>query len=253
MKTLLLKELRWNWRSFRYPAFLLVVLFFALLDPPMTKYTSEIITYFAEGLAIVMPDPTPEDAFVAYLSDVSQIGILVLIFVAMGSVSREKETGVTGWILSKPVSRWQYLAAKVIVLYLTIILGILGCSTLAYLYTTTLLGTFSLAGAAWATMSLIAFVLLFGTVVFTFSTILKSPLQAGGLTLTIFFLMGILNLFVAGTEAARLYPSTLISQLRPLVEGTTALPEIAEPLAVSLGLCALLLFLAGRRFARMEL
>ena len=109
MIVLILKELRSNWRSFRYPAFLLVVTFFAILDPLMLKYMNEILANFATGIEIIAPDPTPEDAFLSYLSDVSQIGILVLIFMAMGSVAREKETGVTGWLLSKPISRWKSL------------------------------------------------------------------------------------------------------------------------------------------------
>lgn len=253
MKVLLMKEFKWNWRSFRYPAFLLVVLFFALLDPPMMKYMNEIIGYFAEGFEMVMPDPTPGDAFVSYLSDVSQIGLLVLIFVIMGSVSREKESGITGWMLSKPISRWQYLAAKLLVHYAVIIFGLLAGSTLAYLYTMSLLGQIPLAEALWGTAALIAYTIFIATIAFTFSTVLISPLQAGGLTVGIFFLSGILNLFVSKTAAAKFYPNTLLGQLKPLIDGTSGPADIVGPLAVTMGLSVLLIALAGIRFSRMEL
>lgn len=253
MTILLLNEFRSNWRSFRYPAFLLVVLFFALLDPPMMTYMDEILGYFAEGMEIVIPEPTPEDVFASYLSDVSQIGILVLIFVIMGSVAREKLSGVAGWMLSKPIGRWQYLAAKLIVHYAVIIIGLLACSTLAYLYTMSLLGAVPLVEALWGTLALIAYIMLIATVTFTFSTILNSPLQAGGLTIGIFFLSGILNLFISNTAAADYYPNTLIGELMPLVNGTTGPADIVGPLTVTLGLCLLLAILAGARFARMEL
>lgn len=253
MKILLLQEFRSNWRSFRYPAFLLVVLFFALLDPPMMIYMDEILGYFAEGMEIVIQEPTPEDVFASYLSDVSQIGILVLIFVIMGSVAREKLSGVTGWMLSKPISRWQYLAAKLIVHYTVIIIGLLASSSITYLYTMSLLGKVSLVEALWCTIALISYIMLIATLTFTFSTILNSPLQAGGLAIVVFFLSGILNLFISNTAVADYYPNTLIGQIVPLVKGAAVPADIAGALAVTLGLCLLLAILTGIRFARMEL
>ncbi|MDW7738512.1 MAG: ABC transporter permease subunit [Bacillota bacterium] len=253
MITLVIKELRWNWRSFRYPAFLIVVLFFALLDPLMMRYMNEIIAYFAEGLEMVMPDPTPGEVYVSYLSDVSQIGIFVLIFAVMGVVAREKETGITGWLLSKPVGRWEYLFSKIIVLYATIIIGIMGCSLIAYLYTASLFDNIPLGEAANATISLIFFTLFIATITLSLSTLLKSPLQAGGLTILIFFLTGILNFIIANSKFANYYPNTLLSQLRPLVDGTIGLTDVSGPILATIILSALMIIFTGIRFSRMEL
>ncbi len=253
MTVLILKELRSNWRSFRYPAFLLVVTFFAILDPLMLKYMNEILANFATGIEIIAPDPTPEDAYFSYLSDVSQIGILVLIFMAMGSVAREKETGVTGWLLSKPISRWSYLLAKLAVLYGFIVAGLFASSTLAYLYTMSLIGKAPLGEAILATICLTVFTLFIATIVFTLSTLLKSPLQAGGLTLLIFFLSGIVNMLISGSAAAKYYPNTLLSQMKPLLDGTAVSADLAWPLTVTLLLIFLMVALAGSLFSRMEL
>lgn len=253
MTVLLMKEFKWNWRSFRYPAFLLVVLFFALLDPPMMKYMNEIMARFAEGVEIVMPDPTPEETFFSYLSDVSQIGILVLIFMVMGSVAREKETGAAGWMLSKPIGRWQYLTAKIAVLFTFVTIGLLICSTLAYLYTMTLMGQPPMAGSIWATIALIAYTLLLATLTFAFSAVLKSQLAAGGLAVIIFFLSGLFNLVVSETAAADFYPNTLLALMKPLIDGTAAPSAMAGPLTVTLLLILLLFLLAGSRFSRLEL
>jgi ABC-2 type transport system permease protein len=253
MTVLILKELRSNWRSFRYPAFLLVVTFFAILDPLMLKYMNEIIANFATGIEIIVPDPTPEDAYFSYLSDVSQIGILVLIFMAMGSVAREKETGVTGWLLSKPIGRWNYLLAKLVVLYGFIITGLFACSSLAYLYTMSLIGRAPLVESVMATICLILFTLFIATIVFTLSTLLKSPLQAGGLSLLIFFLSGIMNVLIASSEAAKFYPNTLLSQMKPLLDGTAAPADLAWPLTITLLFIFFMVALAGSLFSRMEL
>ena len=253
MTVLILKELRSNWRSFRYPAFLLIVTFFAILDPLMLKYMNEIIANFAGGIEIIAPDPTPEDAYLSYLSDVSQIGIMVLIFMTMGSVAREKETGVTGWLLSKPISRWNYLLAKLAVLYGFIIACLFAGSTLAYLYTTSLIGRAPFKEAVLATICLIVYTLFIATIVFTLSTLLKSPLQAGGITLLIFFLSGIINMIISGSTVAKFYPNTLLAQMKLLLDGTAVSADIAWPLTVTIFLIFLMVALAGSLFSRMEL
>ncbi len=253
MKVLILKEFRSNWRSFRYPAFLLVILFFALLDPPMIAYMDEILGYFATGVEIAFPEPTPADAFASYLSDASQIGLMVLIFVLMGSVAKEKETGVAGWMLSKPVSRWQFLGAKYLVHCLVIIFGILACSVLAYFYTMSLLGSIPIEQAVLGTLALIVFALLIASITFFFSTVLKSPLQAGGAAIFIFFVSGILNMLIANSAAADFYPNTLLANMLPLVNGTAELPDVAGPLAVTLALSLLLFLLSGLFFRKIEL
>ncbi len=253
MKVLLEKELKSNWRSFRYPAFLLVILFFALLDPLMLRYMNEILGYFATGIEIIMPDPTPQDAYLSFLSDVSQIGIFVLIFAAMGCVAREKETGVTGWLLSKPISRWKYLFAKLLSLYGLIIIGIFSCSAIAYLYTTSLIAQPPLVESVWATINLVVFTLFIASITFSLSALLKTPLQAGGITLLIFFLSGILNLFIANSAAADYYPNTLLTLMKPILDGTASASDIIMPIVITFILIFIMILVSSSRFAKMEL
>lgn len=252
MRTLLFKEFKWNWRSFRFPALLLVFLFFALLNPPSSKYMNEIIAYFSE-IELALPAPTPEEAFTSVLSDISQIGIVVLIFVAMGIVAREKENGVAGWIVSKPVSRWSYLAAKVISLYTVVIAGIAAAAITGYFYTWSLLGRLPASGAALATVGLIGFTLFIASVTFACSTVFKTPLQAGGAAIGIFFVCSILQLVVGQSALRPFYPYTLISELGPLVSGASGPADLVAPLVVTIALSILLVLLSGVRFSRLEL
>ncbi len=253
MKILLEKELKANWRSFRYPAFLLVILFFALLNPLMLKHMNEILGYFAVGVEITMPEPTPQDAFFSFLYDVSQIGIFVLIFAAMGCIAREKETGVTGWLLSKPISRRQYLLAKLLSLYGLILFGIAGSGTIAYLYTTSLIAQPPLVESVLATINLVVFTLFIASITFSLSALLKTPLQAGGITLLIFFLSGILNMLITNSAFADFFPNTLLTLMKPLLDGTAAASASTMPIAVTVTLIFVLILLSGIRFAKMEL
>ncbi len=252
MKTLLYKEFTWNWRSFRFPALLLVLLFFALLDPVTTRYMNEIFTQFAD-FEMVLPEPVAEGAFFAYLNSVSQIGIMVMIFVIMGIVAKEKETGVAAWILSKPVSRWNYLLAKVVNIYALLILGMGATSTIAYFYTWSLLGQVDVSDAFWATISIIVYALFIASLTFSLSTVMRSPLQAGGVTILIFFLTGIGNIVISKSAISKFYPNTLLGEMGNLLQGASAPADLFVPLAATLGLSLLLIFLAGKRFAKIEL
>jgi len=253
MRELILKEFRWNWRSFRYPALFLVLLFFALLAPPSNKYMREIIAMFAEGIdPSLLPEPSAVDSFIGYLGDISGIGILVLIFILMGSVAREKENGVSGWILSKPVSRWSYLNAKIMVHLVVVIMAVVLANTVGYLYTWSLLGQVPLAGAAWATVSLLIFMLLFAVITFAFSAVLKSPLQAGGVSVLVFFLSGILNMFVGELQIGRFYPNTLLAELPKLVTGASGPGEILPTILFSILIGIAVYILTGIKFMRME-
>jgi len=82
---------------------------------------------------------------------------------------------VAGWILSKPVSRWEYFTAKAVSLYAIIIAAVASSSAIAYLYTWSLLGRVDLVDALWATISFTVFALLYGTITFALSAVVKSP------------------------------------------------------------------------------
>lgn len=252
MKTLLYKEFTWNWRSFRFPALLLVLLFFALLDPVTTKYMSQIFAQFAD-FEMTLPEPTAEGAFFAYLNSVSQISIMVMIFIIMGIVAKEKETGVAAWILSKPVGRWNYLLAKVINLYALLILGLSTTSAIAYFYTWSLIGQVAVSDAIWATISIIVYAIFIASLTFSLSTVMRTPLQAGGVAITIFFLMGIGNFVISRSAIYKFYPNTLLGEMGILLQGASRPAEAAIPIITTIGLSLLLLFLAGKRFAKIEL
>ncbi len=252
MKTLLYKEFTWNWRSFRFPALLLVFLFFALLDPITNRYMNEIFTQFAD-FEMTLPEPAAEGAFFAYLNSVSQIGIMVMIFVIMGIVAKEKETGVAAWVLSKPVGRWNYLFAKVINIYALLILGLSATSTIAYFYTWSLIGQVAVGDAVWATISIIVYAIFIASLTFSLSTVMRTPLQAGGVTITLFFLMGIANIVISRSAVAKFYPNTLLGEMGSLLQETSSPAEVAVPIIVTIGLSLLLLFLAGKRFVKIEL
>jgi ABC-type transport system involved in multi-copper enzyme maturation permease subunit len=47
-----------------------------------------------------------------YMKNFTQIGVIVIIFLAIGAVTKEKEDGALGFLLVKPISRTVFLLSK---------------------------------------------------------------------------------------------------------------------------------------------
>jgi ABC-2 type transport system permease protein len=77
-------------RTRRIVALLGVYVFFGLLGPLSARYISEILDLAGsdlEGATIVLPDPVPADGMAQFVSNASQIGTLVAVVVAAGSLA----------------------------------------------------------------------------------------------------------------------------------------------------------------------
>lgn len=77
-------------RSRRWIALVGVFLFFGLLGPITAAYLADLIGALGgagEGVVIELPDPTAVDGLVQYVSNVSQLGVLVAVVVAASAIA----------------------------------------------------------------------------------------------------------------------------------------------------------------------
>ncbi len=66
----------------------------------------------AEQFAGLIPEPKTADAVVQYVKNLTQFGFIIAILLGMGAIAGERERGTAAMILSKPVPRWAFVAAK---------------------------------------------------------------------------------------------------------------------------------------------
>ena len=78
------------------------------------RYLPDILELTGEDIVIQFPEQTAVDAMLGYGGNVAQIGTLLVVLLAMGSVARERENGIASLILSKPVSESAYVLAKLL-------------------------------------------------------------------------------------------------------------------------------------------
>jgi ABC-2 type transport system permease protein len=245
-------ELRRAWRSFKFPGFIILVLFFALLDPPVIKYMEKLIARFGGGIKLELPPATAQLALMQFFQDLSQLCGFVLILLMAGSIATERKNGLTEWYLAQPLERSRYLLSKWLTGSIITLLGVLGPGLLSFLYTWTLFGSFPLFSAIRALAGTAVFLLLLMSATFL-GSVLFSTSGAG----LIGFVLGYGGyLFSAPARALGVYkflPQSLPGSVAEILAGTYSLGDYFAGIGSCLALSGLFLWLAVLSFKRVDL
>jgi len=244
------KELMEGWRTRRWVVAVAVFLFFGFLSPLSAKLLPELLEILGDtgGVVFTVPPPTVGDALLQYVKNMSQFGALLAVLLAMGSLAQEKERGTAVMVLSKPISRRDFLLAKFVAL--TLVFGL--CLALAglacYYYTVVLFEGVGESRFAEMNLLLGLFVEFYLAVTLLGSTVTRSQVAAGGLGLAAVFVVAVLG---ALPRIGDYMPTALLEWARTLMAGT------GEPAwgaaAVSLGVILACLGTALVVFERQEL
>ena len=245
---LLRKELRESIRTLRLPIVAGLFVLVGIGSPALARFTPEIVEALAGDMGIPVPTPTVEAAIDQLLRNLAQFGGLTAILLAMGSVAVEKERGTAALLLTKPVGRAAFLAAK-----LTALGVVLGAATLlatvgGWLYTAILFEQPSVAG--FAAFGVLSWLSLFAYAAITFlaSTLTRSSLAAAGIGFVALLAIGILSAF---PEIGRFVPAGLGTPAGQLALGEPTDPW--TPVGATVGLIAACGLLAWVSFRRQEL
>ena len=143
---LLRKDLTEQWRTFRFPAVVLVFFLIGLVSPLLAKYTPELVGQLAGDVEITFPVPTSVQSIEQIVKNLAQIGPIAAIFLAMSVIATEKRRGTAALVLTKPVSRGAFVASKFLAMMITLGSGIVvGCIG-GYAYTAMLFEALPVGG-----------------------------------------------------------------------------------------------------------
>ncbi|MCL2773631.1 MAG: ABC transporter permease subunit [Oscillospiraceae bacterium] len=98
----------------------IVFLFLAISAPLITKLTPEILKAAGGSasqdemnvLTSIIPTPTSVESYKQFVSNFSTIGLLAIIIVFAGIVANEKAKNTAAYILTKNISRTQFIFSK---------------------------------------------------------------------------------------------------------------------------------------------
>ncbi len=140
---LLQKEYKEAWRSWK---FLWIPLVFALLgmsDPLTNYYMMDILKAVGnvpEGFEMLIPELMPVDLLQASIGQFQTIGLLVMMVTFVGSISKERASGMATLFYVRPISFGAYFLSKFIVSSTVSLVSILAGFAANIYYTSILYG-----------------------------------------------------------------------------------------------------------------
>ena len=248
LSTLIRKEIKEQLKTYRFFITAAVFLFFGLATPLMLKYLPQLIKIAGEDIVIDIPPATAVQALAEYADTIVQVGILMVVLIAMGAISGEIYKGTAAMVLSKPVSRASFILAKLFALSTNFITALILASAACYGYTVLLLGEANFIAFIALNGLLILFFMVAISLTLLFSSIFRSHLAAGGLALVV--LIG-QALMVNIPRLGDYMPSKLLSWGTGLISGEEA--GAWGALRISLAIIVACLYLTWLRMRNKEL
>jgi ABC-2 type transport system permease protein len=248
----LVKELREAVRSNRFLVIGAVFLLLGIISPLAAKYTPELLQALGTsqaGVSITVPTPTVADAIAQYLKNVAGTGILVALLIPMGIVAREKERGTAAFVLTKPLSRGAFLAAKLVALLAVLSFGVLVAAVAMYIYTAVLFQPVDAGGFIACTLLMLLSLLVYALFTFLGSTLASSQLAAVGFGLVAWVAISLLGVL---PQLSQFTPAGLLEPATDLATGKSA-THLAVSMITSLAICLLIIAITWLAFRRQEL
>jgi ABC-2 type transport system permease protein len=235
-------------RSRRWIALVAVYLVFGLIGPVMAEYMAGLLEHVQSGITIIVPPPQPKDGIVNYLSQVGQIGLIVVVAIAAGAMSFDARRGISTFLRTRAHGMWALVTPRFTVNAVAAVLAYAIGLAAAWYETVLLLGPLPV-GAMLAGLLCESVYLIFAVAVVTAAaSFARGTLGTVGIALGVLILLSI----VGSLEAVHDWlPSTLSGAPVDLLT-TNRLSDYTPSLLVAVAASALLVWVAVVRLLRRE-
>lgn len=252
--TLFQKELLENWRNKKWIWVPLVIILVSIMDPLTTYYLPYIIEAaggMPDGTIIELPDYAPSEVMLMTLSQLSMLGVLVVVLISMGSISGERKSGVSELVLVKPVAYMNYITAKwisyLLLVWVSLFLGIL----VSWYYINILFGTLTFGDLLTTFFFYGIWLTLIVSLSICYNTIFKSAgLVAFFTILTIMAMSIITQIF---NHVLDWSPNNISSYISEAISTGEISSDLIMAGIVTLILSLILILLSGQFFKRKEM
>ncbi len=229
---LLRKEIKEQVRTKKVMILIIIFLFVAIASPIIAKLTPEILkSVSVPGMTLNLPPATYNDSLDQFVKNISQIALLVLVFVVAGAISDEKSKKTLEMVLTKPISRTNFVVSKFASYFLSIAVIFSVSSALFYTYTVTTFGAFSLINFLLMAALVLLYILMIASVTILASTLVRNSIAAGGIGFVSYILFGTVFGLINGLQ--QYSPNIVFSNYREVVASGWS-SELGWPVAVIL-------------------
>lgn len=237
-------------RTKRWIALLGVYLFFGLAGPFGARYLEQIVSFAGGDIAAEFPEPVPADGLAQYVSNAAQIGTLVAVIIAAGSLAFDAVPEMGVFLRTRVTSVRTILVPRFVVISAALISSFLVGTAAAWYETWVLIGTPDtagvLAGAAYGAVFLCFVVALVAAVASAAPSVLSTVL----ISLVILLAMPLVGIVDA---IGQWMPTHLPAALASLPGGETSITDYAGAAALTMAATVVLFEMAVRIAANREL
>jgi ABC-2 type transport system permease protein len=246
--TLLRLEVARMLRSHRGLLVVGVHVLFGIIGPLTARYLDVLLEQVGGGMTVTVPDPRPVDGLVQYVSNVSQIGVLVVVVVAAGALAFDGHPERAAFLRARVARPGRLLVAPYLVTTAVAVLAWTVGTAVAAGLSAALLGPLPL-GAVVAGTAFGALYLAFAVaVVALIASALRT--QLGTVLAALVTLVALPVLATVGALRPWL-PSELLTAVLAVTEGAPV-TEFLRPTLVAVAASAGALLLAARRLEARE-
>lgn len=236
------------WRTRRLVAILAIYVFFGLTGPITARYLGEILQQVGTGgVQIQFPPPRPVDGIAQFISNSSQLALLVVVLVAASALAFDARPEMAIFLRTRVRGVRDIVLPAFAITSAGAATGLAAGTAAAWYETAVLLGGVP------ASRMLLGFA--FGALFLTFAVALtafvaalvRGVLATAGITLVILLGMAVIG---GATKAARYLPTALPTAAPGLLGATGPahyVPALAITAAATAGLIAGAVALTGRR------
>ena len=244
---------RLEWlRLVRTPrAISLAILFIAigLVEPVTTKYEATILAHVGRGVQIKAPPPTAADGLNAYVSEVTLLGLILVVALAAGALTFDASPGLASFLRTRVSGCWRLIAPRFTVYAAAAAVAYL-LGTLAAWYETALLLGHLPAAQVLAGVACGAMYLGFAVAATALAaSIVRSTIATAGIAFIFLLALPALSII---RVLARWLPSALVNAPVSLVDGTHQLGYYWPSLLMAAVAGAAALAAAARRLSARE-
>lgn len=229
-------------RTKRWIALVGIYVFFGLVGPLSARYLGEIVERFGGGVEVTFPPPVPADGMIQYVSNVSQLGLLVAVVVAAGSLAFDAKPEMGVFLRTRVDRVWDILVPRLGVSFLAVGAAFVLGALAAWYETAVLIGSLPVGGTLAGIAYGLLYLALVVAVVAAAGSRSKNVLGAVLITVVVLLAMPIIGIIEA---IGRWLPSHLVGALSG-IPGGAAVSEYFPAAGISLILIGLSLWLAVR-------
>lgn len=248
------KELMEMIRNFKLLWIPLVFILLGVMQPISSYYMPKMLDTLGglpEGTIIEMPLPTGAEALMSVISNYGMLGILILVLSAMGIVSVERQNGVAGMVMSKPVPYSSYILSKwaglVTITLLSFFIGYLA----SWYYTNLLIGSVT-PDRIFQSFAIYGLWLVFVvTLTLFFSTVMKGSGSVAFISILIIATISIVTSIF--NEKMKWSPATLTGHTGYLLQSGDVQPNFLPTVLLTVALIVLILYFTIQIFKNKEI